>query len=352
MREQVVPTLRDLIAIDSDIRHDPRPVLSYARRRLTEAGLKVRVIGPKQTPALIATSGRRRGMLFSGHLDTVPIGDGWTRGQGEETDGRIYGRGAVDMKGACAAMIEAAADLVREDVPVAVAFTTDEEEQMFGAAALAQEPAVRRAKGIIIGEPTGLCPAYREKGVFRFRLTTRGRAAHASQPWLGEDAVLKMHYCVDRLLDLAEISSQRSTGMTLCFSTIQGGTQNNVVADRCTVEVDVRFPLPQTPPDIHDIIVNRLRGESYTMDVDYTLEAFESDPSSPLNAELAAFLGTEPMVVPYATEAPKFAAVNPRVCICGPGDPQLAHAADEYVEVRELEETYDMLVHIARRAQG
>ena len=326
--------------------------MSYARRRLQEAGLRTRIVGQQDAPALIATYGRKAGIVFSGHLDTVPVGEDWTREQGEEDDGRIYGRGTVDMKGACAAMIEAAGALVKEDLPVTVAFTTDEEEQMVSVEPLLNEAAVRRAKGIIVGEPTALCPAYREKGVFRFRLTTRGKAAHSSQPWLGEDAVLKMHYCLDRLLDLTEISSQRSTGMTMCFSTIQGGTKNNVVADRCTAEIDVRFPLPQTTHDVHDIIVNRLRGESYRMDVEYTLEAFESDPASPLNAELSRFLGTEPIVVPYASEAPRFASVNPRVCICGPGDPDLAHTADEFVEVRELDEMYDLLVHMGRRAQG
>ncbi|HHT75376.1 MAG TPA: M20/M25/M40 family metallo-hydrolase [Methanomassiliicoccaceae archaeon] len=352
LREDVVQTLLDLISIKSDLEHGPAPVIAYARRRLQDAGLKTKIVGPENAPALIATHGRKSGMVFSGHLDTVPIGDGWTKEQGEEEDGRVYGRGAVDMKGACAAMIEAAAALAREDVPVTVAFTSDEEEQMMGVNSVIEEAAVRRAKGIIVGEPTGLCPAYREKGVFRFRLTTRGRGAHSSQPWLGDDAMLKMHYCLDRLLDLAEISSQRSTGMTMCFTTIQGGTKNNVVADHCTAEIDVRFPLPQTPHDVHDIIVNRLRGESYHMDVEYSLEAFESDPSSPLNVELSRFLGTEPIVVPYATEAPRYASVNPDVCICGPGDIALAHAADEFVEVRELEEMYDLLLHLGRQVQG
>ena len=152
--------------------------------------------------------------------------------------------------------------------------------------------------------------------------------------------MLKMHYCLDRLLDLAEISSQRSTGMTMCFTTIQGGTKNNVVADHCTAEIDVRFPLPQTPHDVHDIIVNRLRGESYHMDVEYSLEAFESDPSSPLNVELSRFLGTEPIVVPYATEAPRYASVNPDVCICGPGD--IARSRRRRVRRGErAEEMYD-----------
>ena len=223
---------------------------------------------------------------------------------------------------------------------------------MEGVSYIVEDEVVRKAKGVLIMEPSGLSPAYREKGVFRFRLTTQGRAAHASQPWLGDDAILKMHYCLGRLLDLAEISAQRSTGMTMCISTIQGGNKNNVVSDHCTVEVDVRHPSTQTSKDIEDIVVNRLRGEVYKMDVEYTIGAFESDPLSEISKVLSEFLGTDPIVVPYATEAPKYAAVNPHVYICGPGDPHLAHIIDEYAEIQELEEAHDMIIHLARYVQG
>ncbi|NLT38346.1 MAG: M20 family metallopeptidase [Methanomassiliicoccus sp.] len=351
MKEKVLDTLQDLLAMESDLHCDMSTIIRYTRRRLEAVGMRVKQVGPERYPALLATYGKN-GMLFSGHLDTVPLGSNWAMFQGEIDGNRIYGRGTTDMKGACAAMIEAAGDLVKEDVPFSICLTTDEEEQMEGVTALVKEDVVRKAKGVLIMEPTELAPAYREKGVYRFRLTTRGRAAHASQPWLGDDAVLKMHYCLGRLLDLAEISSQRSTGMTMCFSTIQGGNKNNVVSDHCTVEVDVRYPSTQTTNDIEDIIVNRLRGEVYEMDVEYTIGAFESDPGSEISRVLSDFLGTDPIVVPYATEAPHFAAVNPHVYICGPGDPKLAHIIDEYVEIQELEEAHDLIVHLAKYVQG
>jgi acetylornithine deacetylase/succinyl-diaminopimelate desuccinylase-like protein len=351
MKVKVVDTLQDLLAMDSDLHADMAPIVRYVRRRLESAGMRVRQVGPEKFPAIVATYGKN-GMLFSGHLDTVPVGSNWSMFQGEIDGNRIYGRGTTDMKGACAAMIDAAEVLVKDDIPFSIALTTDEEEQMDGVAAVVQEDIVRKAKGVLIMEPTELAPAYREKGVFRFRLTTSGRAAHASQPWLGDDAILKMHYCLGRLLDLAEISSQKSTGMTMCFSTIEGGNKNNVVSDRCSVEVDVRFPSTQSIHDIEDIIVNRLRGEVYEMDIEYTLGAFESDPHSEISNELSNFLGTEPIVVPYATEAPKYAAVNPHVYICGPGDPHLAHTTDEFVELQELEEAHDMIVHLAKYVQG
>ena len=351
MRERVVDTLQDLLAMESDLHSDMAPIIRYVRRRLEAVGMRVRQVGPERYPALIATYGKN-GMLFSGHLDTVPVGSNWTMFQGEIDGNRIYGRGTTDMKGACAAMIEAAGDLVKEGVPFGICLTTDEEEQMEGVSYIVEDEVVRKAKGVLIMEPSGLSPAYREKGVFRFRLTTQGRAAHASQPWLGDDAILKMHYCLGRLLDLAEISAQRSTGMTMCISTIQGGNKNNVVSDHCTVEVDVRYPSTQTSKDIEDIVVNRLRGEVYKMDVEYTIGAFESDPLSEISKVLSEFLGTDPIVVPYATEAPKYAAVNPHVYICGPGDPHLAHIIDEYAEIQELEEAHDMIIHLARYVQG
>jgi acetylornithine deacetylase/succinyl-diaminopimelate desuccinylase-like protein len=213
-------------------------------------------------------------------------------------------------------------------------------------------PMVREAAAVLIAEPTSLCPAYREKGVFRFKLITKGKAAHASQPWLGENAILKMHYCLARLSDLAAISNERTTGMTTCISTIEGGTKSNVVPDSCKTEIDIRFPLPQTPEDINVIITNRLRGLEYDIDVDYTLEAFEADPSSPLVGEMVKFLGTEPVVVPYATEAPKFAAVNKNVYICGPGDPKMAHTVDENVGIVELQQAYRFFEHMAKISQG
>jgi len=88
------------------------------------------------------------------------------------------------------------------------------------------------------------------------------------------------------------------------------------------------------------------------MDVEYTIGAFESDPASEISRVLSDFLGTDPIVVPYATEAPHYAAVNPHVYICGPGDPKLAHIIDEYVEIQELEEAHDMIVHLAKYVQG
>ena len=77
------------------------------------------------------------------------------------------------------------------------------------------------------------------------------------------------------------------------------------------------------------------------------LDAFESDMNDPLAKEIIKFLNSDAVDMPYVTEAPYFAKINPHVFICGPGDPQLAHVVDEFVEINELEKTYDLLIHAA-----
>lgn len=349
MTKKSTDTLLELLAIDSDNRAEKSEIIRYAIDRLRGFGMKVKKVGDVGTPAIIATNGIG-GIAFSGHLDTVPIGDGWNRKQGEIVNGRVYGRGAADMKGAVASMTHAAETLIEEDVPCSIMLTTDEEERMLGALALSRLDEVKKAAAIIIPEPTALNVAVKEKGVFRFRLKTYGLAAHSSQSWLGENAITKMHSMLGRLTDLAQTPKGPTEDLTMCFATITGGTKNNVVPDRCETEIDVRFPAPQTPGDIDELLRKRLGSGGYDIEIIYGLDAFQSNPRSWIVSEIKSLLGTDVISVPYATEAPRYVKVNPRIFICGPGEPRMAHVVDEYVEIEKMELTYRMLVHLARRA--
>lgn len=343
-------TLLELLRIDSDNRADKSDIVDYTIAKLREIGMTVKVVGgDTDIPALCATSGSR-GLVFSGHLDTVPIGDGWKRKQGEIADGRVYGRGTADMKGAIASMIHAAEELVAEEIPCSITLTTDEEERMLGAVELSKTNVLKNAPAIIICEPTGLDIAVKEKGVYRFKLITHGKAAHSSQSWLGENAILKMHSLLGTLTDLAVTPPSPTDDLTLCFATIRGGTKNNVVPDRCEVEIDARFPAPQTPDGIAKLLEERLGTDGYDIEVIYGLNAFRTDPKSWVVSEIARFLGSKVIGVPYATEAPRYATANRSIYICGPGEPTMAHVVDEYVEIKKMDRTRDMLVHLAKKA--
>ncbi|MDH7509222.1 MAG: M20/M25/M40 family metallo-hydrolase [Methanomassiliicoccales archaeon] len=347
MRNEILSTLLDLLEIRSDMHADKSIIVNYAKKILEEIGFEIAIAGDKSYPALIASRGKG-GIALSGHLDTVPIGDGWTRKQGEIDGDRIYGRGTTDMKGAVASMLVAARDLAREDVPCTLLLTTDEEEKMLGALKLSQFEAVRTAHAIIICEPTSLNVACREKGVFRFRLITRGKAAHSSQCWLGENAILKMNNLLIKLSDLAQVPAGPTDKMTMCFTTIQGGTKDNVVPDRCQTEIDVRFPAPLTVKDVEALIRSRLVGEDYEIETIYGLEPFESDRDSKIVKMLTTCLKSAIVDVPYATEAPRYQPANPSIYICGPGVPTLAHVPDEYVELSALIKMHAALVKLGR----
>ncbi|HVO77825.1 MAG TPA: M20/M25/M40 family metallo-hydrolase [Methanomassiliicoccales archaeon] len=344
----VVKTLIELLRRPSDYKDDKRRVVSFARGWLEDLGMDVTIHGQKTMPAICATNGEG-GVILSGHLDTVPLGDMWTKEQGEVEGGKIYGRGAADMKGAVASMLHASAELMKEDAVFSVFLTTDEEEKMTGAFALSELDLLWKAKGVVIGEPTDLLPAYKEKGISRFQLTTHGTAAHASQPWLGDNAISKMSRLLDKLAKLPSVPEIQSDDLTICVSMIKGGTKFNVVPDHCQVEIDARFPTPLTYRKVRTIIMDQLMGEDYDIQMIYELEAYEADQDSELSQSMKELTGNELIVVPYATEAPVYAAQNPNVIVCGPGGLNMAHVDDEYVERFKLERATGLYADIVRK---
>lgn len=350
--ENVVDTLLELLSRPSAYSQDKYEIIGYVQDWFSELGMSVTLHGQENLPALCATNGSG-GIIFSGHLDTVPLGSYWERGQGEIVGGRIYGRGTADMKGGVAAMLHTAVDLMGDDLRFSIFLTTDEEERMTGAYALAELDLVKEAKGILVGEPTDLLPAYKEKGISRFRLTTYGTAAHASQPWLGDNAIQKMSRLLERLNKWARAPLEPTEDMTLCISMIKGGLKPNVVPDKCEVDIDARFPKPLTYQKVRTIIMDELKGSDYDIHMLYELEAYEANADSEFSRVAKEVTGTELAIVPYATEAPIYATFNDNILVCGPGAMTMAHADDEYVERWQLERAMDIYTAMARRlAQG
>jgi len=181
MDRNIMETLIDLILIRSDHTDEKEEMVHYVVGWLKNLGLEVDLVGGRTTPAICAYNGYN-GLALSGHLDTVPIGSNWTMEQGEVEGGQVYGRGAADMKGACACMLHAAKALMDEDVDFYILFTTDEEMRMNGALSLLKTHAVRNASGIVIGEPTNLRVDVVERGVMWFSVISHGKTSHGARP--------------------------------------------------------------------------------------------------------------------------------------------------------------------------
>jgi succinyl-diaminopimelate desuccinylase len=216
---------RDIEVIAHD--HGGRPVL------IAEVGAPADRSGPDRSPCIV----------FHGHLDVVP-------GHAEQfspriVEDRLYGRGAYDMKGALAAMMCALKDLEGQDrIRVRLMVVPDEESEEL------DDRCTDWAVGLglggdfaITGEPTDLHIGVEAKGVLVMRIRVRGRAAHSSTPWLGDNAVLKA-VDVFRAIETQPFSRESTETFdrpSINLGRIEGGDALNKVPDACTMWVDVRY---------------------------------------------------------------------------------------------------------------
>ncbi len=328
--DEVEAIFHELMAIPSPSDGDNAPILTAVARRAEAAGLRTEL--HSKEGILTATHGKG-GVLLSGHLDTVPLGSGWTKGQGQQEGQRIYGRGTSDMKGGCAAALAAVLSLAREGIPCGVIFSTDEETGMHGARRLGNLDILREAAAIIVCEPTDGAVMLREKGVYWTRVITHGKGAHGAMTHLGESAIFRMVRLLQQLEPLEKPADPLGEP-TLNVGTIQGGSRPNVVADHCEASVDIRWPPSMDLPGVEAF----LRRHLDKAQVPYDLEVLQTLPAVgvPEDAEhvlvLRKLTGGATGTVPYATEMAVFHAANPRGAIYGPGHPKVIHQADEYVE--------------------
>ena len=286
--DPAVTLLRDLVAIDSvnpSLSPGARGEAAVARRiagELEAIGLRVEVTdaAPGRPNVVGVLDGRAAGrsLMFCGHTDTVGISGMRRPFEAEIRDGRLYGRGAQDMKGGVAAMIAAVRRIVEsgglERGRVIVAAVVDEEHESIGADALV---ARWRADAAVVTEPTDLDIAVAHKGFQWIALETRGRAAHGSRPLEGRDAILRMGRVLARLeaLDrrLQRASSHALLGTaSLHASLIEGGHELSSYPSRASLQFE-RRTLPGEPGDAALAEANTILADLTREDPEFEGEA-------------------------------------------------------------------------------
>lgn len=328
----IIELIQELIRIESHT--DGRPIISYVSTLLKNLGAHISLYGEKEKPALLAEFGKG-GIIFSGHLDTVVMGD-WDYNQGEIVNNKLYGRGSADMKSGCAAMI-AAARVLKDKIPFALAFTTDEEINMHGAEELAKTEALRKAKAVIVGEPTGLRAGLGEKGILWLKAETKGKSSHGSMPWIGDNAIVKM---IHHLKPIQSYTDKE--GLTINIGLIQGGTQINVTPDACTAQLDVRYP----PTMRKEEVIKKIEElTELPLELKYDLPPVTMDTTRK-EAQTLINLASGVCTCYYATEAVKFFHHAPTL-ILGPGEQEMAHQKNEYVELSQLKKAVDIYTKYA-----
>jgi len=379
-RDLVVDLTRQLIRFQST--NPPGNEEESARwlaSRMEALGLEAEI--QQLEPDRANVIGRLRGtgvghLVFTGHLDVVPPGgQKWEHGpfDADLVDDRIYGRGSADMKGGVAAMVAAAAALVRDGfrprADVVIACTAGEEAGMMGAAAMVERRSLEGSRYLVVAEPSDLGVFIGEKGVLWLRVRALGRTAHGSMPWLGVNAVSYMARLIPRLEEYPFPWEESALlgKPTLSVNVIEGGNKTNVVPDVCEISIDLRT----VPGQDHQSIIAGVRSMAEEMardydpglrveiDVENDKGPLETEPGDPLVTAMVESVAEvrgatpQPGGVTYGTDAACLSpGFNIPMVICGPGAPGMAHQPDENVEVAQLVQAAQIYAGLARRLLG
>ncbi len=389
--EALLDDLRALVRIPS-ITGAEEAVTAEAARRLAAAGAAVEQISPdpaavrtdpdwpgeettrRSLPVVFGRIGRPGGrrIVLSGHLDVVPPGDpaSWATDPwaADVRDGRLYGRGACDMKGGVAAILGAVRALVasgaaeRLDGEVLVALVPGEEDGGQGTLAAIRAGAVGDLA--VIPEPSTLDIVVAHAGAITFRLTVPGRAAHASQRREGVSALDNL-YVLLRALEADETARNAAetnplmTALGLPYPTIvgiiRGGEWASTVLDQVVVDGRYGVKLGQSPADAARDLTRAIddanESNPFLRDHPATVEIVggqfgsgEVAANHPLAVGLAdaaeAVTGRRPALLgePYGADMRLFINVGKTPCVIfGPGDVKVAHSANEHVPLDEVE---------------
>lgn len=363
-----VDCLSKLISFDTTSRNSNIALIEWAATKLEEAGARLRYDynADRSKANLFATFGEGYdgGIVLSGHTDVVPVdGQRWQSDPfvAEVREGRLYGRGASDMKGFIGVVLANAhrfstAHLAK---PVHIALTYDEEVGCLGVPGLIAEieRAGIRPAGCIVGEPTGMRVIGAHKAGRIYRCKVRGCAAHSSLTPRAVNAIEYASKLISHIQDLAEREEshgQRDDAFDVPFSTIStnnivGGSGDNIIPASCQFVFDYRL-LPGLSPDpfiesveryATEVLLPKMRRKYADAAIDFecignipALDGKESDEIYRIATELVGHDRAEK--VAYGTEAAFFQQSGIPSIVCGPGSIEQAHKADEYVSLDQL----------------
>ena len=367
-----LPWIERLVCLDTTSRDSNLTLIEVVADELRRHGIEPSIFPTPdgQKANLVATvpaadGTRTGGVVLSGHTDVVPVdGQPWSSDPfvPEIRDGRLYGRGTADMKSFIAVVIDQLPQLVaaRLSQPVHIALTYDEELGCLGGDAIVREITELgiAPRLCFVGEPTSMRVIRAHKSSNVIDVAFHGVAAHSSLTPQGCNAIHHAATLITFMHGLAEqwrAEGPYDEGYLVPYTTagvnvIHGGIASNTVPSLCQLQLDYRTIAAVDPKDVLAQIRAKaaeievaMQAEQPSAKVEVSVAAavpgLENGPDSEA-AALAARLGAEASddKVTYGTEAGQFASIGVDTVVCGPGDIAQAHAADEYVELAQIEE--------------
>ncbi|PIT08821.1 acetylornithine deacetylase [Snodgrassella communis] len=378
--------LRQLIAFDTTSRQSNlaliNHVASYLESRKLSPWLAHNVSGDKANlfVTIAASDGSTSGgLVFSGHTDVVPVdGQDWLSDPflADVRDGCVYGRGSSDMKGFIASVLAAvpAMQAARLKRPLHIALSFDEEIGCLGAPIMLAELEKRglQPQSCIVGEPTSMQMVVAHKGIHTFCCEVHGKNVHSSLTPNGVNAIEYAARLIVFINQLAQQLQQRADldhAFDVPFATvstglIRGGTAINIVPDYCAFEFDYRnlphMTVEELIKPVEHYITTELLPDMQAVAPEATIElthnvqvpALNDANNQQLYALINQLVDTDQRAkVAYVTEGGQFQNSGISTVVCGPGSITVAHKANEYIELGQLNRC-DHFLHRLIQAQS
>lgn len=305
---------------------------------------------------LVATrGGGAGGLVLSGHTDTVPYdANGWNTDPFKLTkkNGNYYGLGTADMKSYFPIILEALERMqdIRFNKPITIVATADEESTMSGARLLSDHKGLQ-GDYCIIGEPTGLKPVYSHKGIIIESFRIEGRSGHSSNPALGNSALEGMHRVMTALLQWREkLQTQHVDNAyvvpvpTMNLGRIHGGDSPNRICAECELSLDLRMMPGMDAEELRVQLREQVRTalKESGLKLEFTSKVDIVPPMlTPLESKIVSMCekatGNTAACVTFGTEGPFFNDMGIPTVILGPGDIDVAHQPNEYLQIDRIE---------------
>ncbi|MGQ9722443.1 MAG: M20 family metallopeptidase [Candidatus Jordarchaeum sp.] len=393
-RDEMVKLCCDLIGFKSE--NPPANVTDIAyfiRDYFEERGFKVSTYETKKGKVNVSArleKGEGKKLLWNGHMDVVPAGrrENWATDPfiGVVRDGKIFGRGASDMKSGVAAAMVMASQLSEMDADfngrIQLDFVPDEETGGYHGTKYLVERGLSLGDACIVGEGTssrvwGIAVRIAEKGILDLKISALGKTSHASVPFLGENAIdklmrvlsivkemenkkIELPPIVQRIIDQSmlyyegiakyyslptDVFRQLFSKMTINIGVIKGGVKTNVVPDYAEAKVDIRLLPGQNPEETYSEIERKVHDSGIRgigLDKDVALPSYENPDGAFVTlvkrcvAEITGAEQVNTIIGSGATDARYIRSLRgiPTV-ILGPGN-QSSHSANEYVDIMDM----------------
>jgi len=359
-----------------DPAHDQsnRSVINALANNLDALGFACEIMPVSDNPEkcnLIAKSGEGdNGLVLSGHTDTVPYDlNGWDTDPFTLTkkNNSYYGLGTADMKSFFPIIFETLERLssTKFNKPITIIATADEESTMSGARLIQANNKVS-GRYCIIGEPTGLKPIYMHKGILIESIQIEGRSGHSSDPTLGNSALEGMHDVITALrewrdeLQVEYINKEFHIPVpTMNFGRIHGGDSPNRICANCELSMDLRMLPGMKFEELGEQLRNKVKDTLAASGLKVEFNAmFDGIPpmQTPKDSEIIhlseELTGCAAESVAFGTEGPFYNDMGIETVILGPGDIDVAHQPNEYLQIDRIEPMINilskMLIHFCK----